>query len=297
LIILLDYFIAMWCLGRYGLWGSAIAWALFSAACSATVVWAAGLLGRSMNRLGQSIELPEAEFERWYEDRIRFSFYSKWTLFISLSVVLFFSLTILVFGAELCGGDSRLSLIRSAILIPSVFGPGLMWPMVIGTCVLGHKTATLPIRAPIGQDPENSISTLGSLFLRLMIAVAVCYILALFVLVLSPVAGNLIAIVWAGATAVAILLGFVLPQVGVHRVMVREKRRRLKTIDGHLNKGIHQVLLDPRPEILMHVAYLLEISNFLKGMKEWPFSWNAVWQLTTAVFVPFLLALVPMIWR
>jgi hypothetical protein len=171
------------------------------------------------------------------------------------------------------------------------------WSAVIGTCLLGHKLSKLPLNIPIYQAPGTSIKALGFLFFRLTLATIGCYIIVIVALALSPEAKSPLGLVWCTATGIAILLGFVIPQVGVHRLMAKAKNERLLILSLHIEGAMDNALSDPSEENLAKLKDLLEVQNRLNDMSEWPFNWKALWQLMTAVFVPLLLQFAQIVWK
>ena len=168
---------------------------------------------------------------------------------------------------------------------------------MIGTGLLGHRLSALPIEVPVYQDPRMSIKALGIMFFRLTLATVGCYIVVLVVLVLSPFAKSLTGFIWSGITGVAILLGFVMLQMGINRLMVKSKLEDMRIVSYHIEDVMNKALEKPTSENLAQLKDLYEIQKRVNDMSEWPFNWKALWQLMTAVFVPLLLQFAQVVWK
>lgn len=296
-LYLVDHSLSIKILGVHTLQKPLAAWLLFSMACSINVVWASHQLCNSASILQKFIEIPKKDFKEWYGERLQWGFRSGWAFSITIAVMLLVSLSAFFIIFRFSEGKFHLAIIRSALLTVSSLGPCCLWATVLGTCILGHKIAKLPIKVPVYQDPKISIKALGSLFFRVMMATVVCYALALFGLIVSPVAKDSIVFIWVGATGVAILLGFILPQVGVHRVMVGAKLEKLRIVSHYIEMYIERTLSNPSPKNLTYLKDLCEIRQRFNEMDEWPFSLKEFWQLTTATFIPLLLHFTKAIWN
>ena len=296
-VFLIDKLLTVRALGSHTLWKPLAVWALFSGACSINVVWTSRQSQKSASVLAESVTIPIENFRRWYEERLQWAFRSRSALAIALTVLVLFSGTAFAIVSNFTNGRTTLALIRTGLYTVTVIGPGCLWPTVIGTCLLGHKLSKLPLKIPIYQAPRTSIKALGSLFFRLTLATIGCYIIVLVALALSPEAKSPLGLVWGTATGVAILLGFVIPQAGVHRLIVKAKHEKLRSLSLHIEGAMDNALGDPSEENLAQLKDLLEIQNRLNDMSEWPFNWKALCQLMTAVFVPLLLQFAQVVWK
>lgn len=124
-----------------------------------------------------------------------------------------------------------------------------------------------------------------------------CYIVVLVVLVLSPFAKSITGLIWSSITGVTILLGFVMPQMGIHRLMVKSKLEKMRIVSSHIEKAMNKALGEPTAENLAQLKDLYKIQKRVNDMSEWPFNWKALWQLMTAVFVPLLLQFAQVVWK
>jgi hypothetical protein len=296
-LFLVDNLLTVSALGSHTLWKPLAIWALFSGACSINVVWTSRQLQKSAPALWELVTIPIDGFRCWYEERLQWAFRSRSALAIALTVLFLFSGTALYIVSSFTNGRTALAFTRTALYTITAFGPCCLWPAVIGTFLLGHKLSSLDLKKPIYQGTGTSFCALGTVFFRLTLATIGCYIIVLIALVLSPVAKSPIGLLWSAATGVAILLGFVMPQIGIHRLMVKAKHEKLRIVTRHIETATDNALSEPSAENLGRLKDLYEIQKRLIDMSEWPFNWKALWQLITAVFVPLMLHFVQVVWK
>jgi hypothetical protein len=109
--------------------------------------------------------------------------------------------------------------------------------------------------------------------------------------IMSPLMEDLTILVWLGAGTLAIFGFFLLPQIGIHRIMAYEKQQRLLSFSAHLEDAMERSLKDPTAENMQRLKDYFELQEHLKNMHEWPFNVSTLWQLITALFIPVILAI------
>ena len=297
LLYMADRSLTLKVIGSHPLSSPLVAWAFFSAACSLNALWSLANLQSSETALQRSLDIPVDAFHTWYAKRLRWMTSSPAAITIIVAVMVLFNVTVFCIHYRFTGEGAALALVRVVLFSLSVLGPSCLWAIVVGTCLMGHRLVELPIRVSYCPHPKKRPHTLGLMFFRLTLATVGCFAVGLVVLGLSPVARSPAGFVWAAVTALAILLGFVVPQVGVHRIMAAEKRRRLGLLSTHIEKALDRVLANPCPESLARFKDLCEVLDRVENTSEWPFNAGTLWQLTTAIGVPLLLHFIEVLWQ
>ena len=113
--------------------------------------------------------------------------------------------------------------------------------------------------------------------------------------ILAGLGNNFKVLIWEGLGAVLIFCFFLLPQIGIHRIMSNEKEQRILSFSHHLEMALEKSLNDPSSENMQRLKELFELQEHLKNMNEWPFNVNSLWQLITALLIPLILALLEII--
>jgi hypothetical protein len=127
------------------------------------------------------------------------------------------------------------------------------------------------------------------------IAITACFVLIVITATVAGLGNNFTVLIWEGLGAALIFCFFLLPQIGIHRIMAAEKEQRLHSFSHHLEKALEKSLSDPSLENMQRLKELFDLQEHLKKMNEWPFNVNTLWQLITALLIPLILALLEIV--
>lgn len=151
------------------------------------------------------------------------------------------------------------------------------------------------VKISLNQLSGRGLLALGSAFFKMSIAITFCFILIVLTGMLAGLVNNFAILIWEGLGAVLIFCFFLLPQIGIHRIMSNEKEQRILSFSHHLESALEKSLRDPSSENMQRLKELFELQEHLKKMNEWPFNVNTIWQLITALLIPMALALLEII--
>jgi flagellar motor component MotA len=121
------------------------------------------------------------------------------------------------------------------------------------------------------------------------LSIIITFIPLVVAVIVSPLSENTSILAWLAGGLTLIFGFFILPQVGVHRIMASEKTRRLTSFTHYLEEAMERSLQDPSSENMQRLKELFELQAHLVGMNDWPFNTNTVWQLITALLIPIAL--------
>lgn len=185
--------------------------------------------------------------------------------------------------------------------------PGLMYfrmgYRIVGFALLGMSVWSLfrVMRLPaqiiaisgstqLTHKASLGLQSLGALFFKLALAVVCCFTVLVATILFSPLSGNILVTVWVVLGSLLIFCFFLLPQIGIHRIMAREKRQQLIAFAAHLDEVQAQSIFDPSTENTQKLKELFEVQKHLKEMNDWPFNTQMLWQLISALLIPLMLA-------
>jgi len=147
------------------------------------------------------------------------------------------------------------------------------------------------IKVSVNQVPDRGLQALGSAFFRMSMAIIVTFLPLIAAVIISPLLGDATILLWLGVGLLSIFLFFLVPQIGIHRIMVHEKQQRLLAFANHLEDAMERSLKEPSAENMQRLKDYFELQEHLKNMTEWPFNVSTLWQLITALLIPLLIAL------
>lgn len=291
-IFLIDYLLGLSVPGAHDHLAEYGCLVFFFALVSVTVVYCSNVLVRLFDDIQLFIEHNTPELHQAYERQLKFSYEGILPLLFS---VLF---TVLVNGTvgetirQFTPEGTGIYYLRMAYEYAGFFFLGLgLWALVnvlfIPIRLTGYK-----IRVSVNQIPGRGLQALGASYFKMSLAITFTFVPLVVAAIISPLMTDLSILLWLGIGVVCIFGFFLLPQIGIHNIMAREKQQRLLSFSNHLETSLERSLNDPTPENLQHLKELFELQGHLKNMNEWPFNVNTLWQLITALLIPITLALI-----
>jgi hypothetical protein len=169
-----------------------------------------------------------------------------------------------------------------------------LWALV-NVLLVPMQLIQFKIRISLNQLSGRGLQALGGAYFQMSIAITISFVLIVVTSLVAGLGNNVSVLIWEGVGAILIFCFFLLPQVGVHRIMAQEKTQRILSFSHHLESALEKSLADPSSENMQRLKELFELQEHLKKMNEWPFDVNTIWQLITALLIPLLLALLEIV--
>jgi hypothetical protein len=252
-------------------------------------------LNNYLPTLGRFIDQSETELCEWYQQYLKVTYHSYIVWIAGLLMAATGIYTTLPFIKALSGESDLLFYYRTGYITIGFFfvGAGL-WAIyrIIKMAVL---ISAMKIKVTVYQSPETSVLSLGKLYFRMALSISLTYLMIVITALLSPFDKNYTVLIWLVLAALSVLLFFLLPLYGVHKIMSREKNERLESFSIHIEKAMELSFSDPSTHNMKHLKELFELKKHIDEMNEWPFDPSALWQLITALLIPLGLAFVELL--
>lgn len=269
--------------------------ALFFASISISL----GLCARVMTNLYQSlllfIEDDQSEFEQWYYGRLKWAYTG---FFPILFGVLFAGGVELTIGASV----NSFNLINEWVLyfrtvyrLLGFFLLGVSIWSLINVLIFPSQLVRFKFKMRLSNLSGIGLQSLGEAFLKMSLLIIGCFTVLVCAILVSPLSGNYVVLIWVGIGSALIFCFFLLPHVGIHRIMAVEKRQQLVFFSNHLEEAMVKSRTEPSLENMQKLRELFELQKHLKDMNDWPFNVSALWQIISALFIPLLLVLLEII--
>jgi len=270
---------------------------LFFASLCIIMMYCSKILIRLFPHLTKFIDEDRSTLLAWYTAKLKHSYEGVWTVIsgIVISVIVLLSIFLLI--DQLTPEVNYIFYYRLSYLALGFFFLGVALWAQLQVTLLPIELTRKKLKVSINQFAGNGLQALGSSYLKMSLAISVSFILIVLTAIAAPFENNMIVLIWLGVAALLIFAFFLLPQVGIHRVMVNEKSNRMAGFTQHLEETMDKTLKDPSAENIQRLKELFEVQNHLKGMNEWPFDLTSLWQLLTALIIPILLAAIEILFK
>jgi hypothetical protein len=268
----------------------------FASVCIATI-YCSKVLIRLYPHLTRFIEEDQDILKSWYALKLKSCYESYGSLSSGMLISVGAIASIYPLVRQLTPAGEFLFYYRLSYLGLGFFFLGTSLWALIKVTLIPMDLTQMKVKVSITQFSGNGLQALGSSFLKMSLSIAVSFILIVLAAIVAPFENNIIVLIWLGLAAILIFGFFLLPQVGIHRVMVNEKTNRMSGFTNHLEEAMDRTLKNPSAENMQRLKELFEVQNHLKGMNEWPFDLTSIWQLLTALIIPIILAAIEIFFK
>jgi hypothetical protein len=264
---------------------------LFFALVCITTVYCSKVLVRLFDDVKLFIDCNEHELEAWYSRKLQVSYQSVGSVVFALIFTIVVNVTAGESMNQFTSPDSTLHFLRITYEYAGFFFLGLGVWALLNVLLIPIGLTQFRIRVSVNQISGRGLQALGAAFFRMSIAITFTFVPLVIAAILSPLLEDLSILIWLGIGTASIFCFFLLPQIGIHRIMAHEKQQRLMSFAHHLENAMEQSLKEPTPENMQRLKDYFELQAHLKNMNEWPFNVSTLWQLITALFIPVILAI------
>jgi hypothetical protein len=264
---------------------------LFFALVCVIVVFCSKVLVKLYDDVRLFIDHDEDKLGIWYSKKLKTSYEGVLPLVFALLFTVAVNFTVGSTIRQFTPHGTLIYNLRMVYEYVGFFFLGLGIWALINVIFIPIGLTEFRVRVSVNQISGRGLQALGSSYFKMSLAITLAFVPLIVAAIISPLMADLSVLIWLGAGTIAIFGFFLLPQIGIHRIMAFEKQQRLLSFSNHLEDAMEKSLREPTSENMQRLKELFELQAHLKGMHEWPFNVNTVWQLITALLIPIILAL------
>ncbi|MEI9920837.1 MAG: hypothetical protein WDO14_18895 [Bacteroidota bacterium] len=264
---------------------------IFFAMVCGTVIYSSRVLSGMFQDVVLFVDEPAEAFHDWYHQQLRRSYEGLVPLIFGVAFAILEVVTAGPVIRQFSPAGTPLYVFRMVYEIIGFFFLGIGIWALLNVVRIPILLTRYKIKVSLTQVADRGLQALGTSYFRMSLCIIFTFVPLVVALIISPLSSNVFIIAWLAGGLVMIFTFFLLPQVGVHRIMAFEKTQRLVSFNNHLENAMQRSLNDPTSENMQRLKELFELHAHLKSMNEWPFNINMLWQLITALLIPVLVAL------
>ena len=256
---------------------------------SVGVIWARNKMKLFEDTFINIVEWPKEDMKKLYGRQVAIIFDDKKMIIAGICAVIIAYIIAYVLGADHYGFPFQgfLNIFFKTIYYLAIYTMGIGLYVMIMTASAVHKIGSLPLTANVLFS--NDIQAIGILYSEFTVYAATIYITWVIFLILTPLKlpthertiGFLIS-------AALLCTYFVLPQHGIHEMMVRTKREKTYTFSSQLRAVANDTFKDPNDVNVLSLTDLLDIQYRLDEMSEWPFSFYEILHIALITIIPLI---------
>lgn len=264
---------------------------LFFAMVCITITYCSKVLAALYPDLAISVDHDQTEFRQWYTTQLGRSYQGLLPVVFGLVFALVESFTAGEVIREFTPQGTVLAALRMSYEFVGFFFLGVAVWALINVVRIPILLTKFKIKVSLNQLSGRGLQALGGAFFKMSMSIVATFIPLAAAVIISPLSGNEWIIAWLACGLLMIFAFFIVPQIGVHRIMTHEKNQRLIAFAVHLEDAMERSLKDPTSQNMQRLKELLDLQAHLRGMNEWPFNTSSLWQLITALLIPVILAM------
>jgi hypothetical protein len=268
---------------------------LFFAMVCITVTYCSRVLSGLFPDLTLFVDHNPAELREWYSLQLSRSYQGYMPVIFGLAFALAESFTAGVVIRQFTPAGTALYDLRVAYEFVGFFFLGVAVWALINVVRIPIGLTKYKIKVSLNQVSGRGLQALGTSFFRMSLSIIGVFIPLAIAMLISPLSGDPFILGWLATGLMMIFAFFILPQLGVHRIMTHEKNQRLLAFTQHLEDAMERSLKEPTSENMKRLKELFDLQTHLRSMNEWPFNTNTLWQLITALLIPVVLAVMQML--
>lgn len=287
ILFLADYLITTSKAGTYPNLAVFVLLSLFFASVSAATAYCAAVLTGLYPNLILFVEEVD-RLRLWYGASLVKAYHGYWPVISGTITAAVAYVSLRNYLQELT--PAEVFVYRAAWFIAGFFFVGVALWALLAVVRIPIELARFKIKVHIHQHVGSGLQALGSSFFNMTMAITFSYLLIVIAALRSPYGSSPIVLAWITGGAFLIFGFFLLPQIGIHRIMARKKEQHMTVFSRYLEAAMERSLQEPSVENMKHLKNLFDLQAHLQGMNDWPFNMNSLWQLITALIIPVALA-------
>ena len=251
--------------------------------------------------IDENNDKASAWISRWYS----IIFWSKRNLFVGLLMAILITISS---GHE------------SAKLFTSFMKPGsLIWMLgwaysyfitstlgfMAGSClwtVLGiafmffTMGKDVQIKSSIFDSKTSILRMASSVLWKVSLVMSLVYLLGISSVYFCDVGKNIHSKIIMVVFGAFIIAYYIVPQVNIHKHLVRLKQARLRVLVEQIDHSFDRVAEQPSPENISQLRDLFHLQNIVNGKKSWSFGFGELLALIGSIMIPLALFLIQSFW-
>jgi hypothetical protein len=222
---------------------------------------------------------------RWYEE----IFWSNNNIYLG------FGLAALVIGVKIsCNGILFTSSVGRAYayfinFAIGVAGGSMLWTMLGIAGIMLSLGKEVHIKPSIFDTNTSTLCVASSVLWKVSFVAALAYILGISPIFLCLIKFNVLAKIIAAFFGMFIVLYFIIPQVNIHKTLLRIKRDRLGVLIKQIDSAFDNVARNPTHSNINQLRELFDVQRVVDGKKSWTFGTTELLVLLGSVLIPLII--------
>ncbi len=222
---------------------------------------------------------------RWYES----IFWSKKTVVMGLGLGSLCILSSAYAGSSLFESAAGRAYSFMITFIIGFLGGSMFWTMLGIARLTSSLGRDVRIKPSIFDSKTSLLRTASSVLWKSSLTSSLVYLLGVSMFHFCSIQPNELSLAIILIFGGFIILYFILPQMNIHKTLVRIKRTRLEALVQQIDHTFDNVAAQPTAENINQLRDLFHLQNIVNGKRSWSFGTGELLILIGTVLIPLLL--------
>jgi len=263
------------------------------AAIANSVVFYENLLDEIADTFPVLLDVHTEKAEEWTSDWYHNIFWSKKNLVAGLI------LGLLCVWSKPRGNLSIFDLIMTGkayscflSFVIGFLGGSMFWTMLGIARMASSLGGKKIIKPSIFDGKTSALRTASGMLWKVSLTAMLVYLLGMSNFFFSTWSPNIKDMILPTLSGAFIILYFVLPQINIHKTLVKTKSKRMVQLVKQLDATFDKVSADPTPENINQLRDLFHLQDAVNGKRAWAFGVGELLMLIGTALVPLIAAII-----
>jgi hypothetical protein len=167
----------------------------------------------------------------------------------------------------------------------------MLWTMIGFARLTSSLGRDVKIKPSIFDSETSALRTASSVMWKVSVTASMVYLLGISIYYFCSLELNVAMMFILLGFGIFIVLYFIIPQMNIHKILMKLKRGKLKSLIFQIDKVFDKVAIDPSQENINQLRELFQLQTVLNGKSVWSFGTKELLILLGSVLVPLIVFL------
>lgn len=232
-----------------------------------------------------STDVSNELIEKCYEN----TFWSHRNMWAGISLAALLTTASLFSSSKLFASVPALVLAHVMCIVIGFLGGSMFWAMLGIARLMLSLGRDVELRLSIFHSSTSPLRTASSIMLKVSLTAVLVYLVGASIYVFVPSEMHIANLALAVPFGFFLVLYFVIPQINIHKALVRIKEERLDKLVVQIDGAFDEVTAGPTADNIGRLKELFELQRVVNGRPAWSFGVHELIMLVGSIVVPLLL--------
>ncbi|MDY7000687.1 MAG: hypothetical protein SVS15_02750 [Thermodesulfobacteriota bacterium] len=252
------------------------------------VIFFEGLMDDMADTLHELLDEEEEEVKKWiclWYDNI---FWSKKNIFVGVGLGCLIGVT----SAEVLTSTPGKIYVYLSNFIIGFLGGSMLWAMLGIARLMLSLGRDVKIKLSIFDTAASPLRAASIILLKISLSAVLVYIIGISICFLCELELKIVNVIIIYFFGLFIVLYFIIPQINIHKTLVRIKQNRIKKLVVQIEDVFDNVATNPTDQNINKLRELFHLQKVVNGKKSWSFGIGELLILVGSIIIPLTIFII-----